>query len=222
MASRQDDKHKNEIDVESWSWGETNAGDAAVPRRHGRRQGRSMQDFHFVMKVNKSSPKLMEACATGKHIKKAVLTCRARRQDQQEYLKITLHGPHRLVVTRPGRAATASSPVRPDQPEFLEDRKGIQGAEVRRLAGRDRQGGLGLQGEQEDLMGHAISGPEGGPDHQGSTPGRPLPIRALDHALVCPSRRMTALARRVPTPRFQHSLWDRLIDPELARGEDVG
>src|SRR5262249_35189790 len=45
--------------------------------------------FHAVMKVNKASAKLLLACATGEHIKKAVLTCRKAGKDQQEYLKIT-------------------------------------------------------------------------------------------------------------------------------------
>jgi type VI secretion system secreted protein Hcp len=50
----------------------------------------AMQDFHFVMKFNKASPKLMLACATGEHIKKAVLVCRKAGKDQQEFLKVTL------------------------------------------------------------------------------------------------------------------------------------
>ncbi len=85
----QDDKHKNEIDVESWSWSEHQGGTSA----HGGGAGAgkvSMQDFHFVMKVNKASPKLLLACATGEHIKKGLLTCRKAGKDQQEYLKITL------------------------------------------------------------------------------------------------------------------------------------
>jgi type VI secretion system secreted protein Hcp len=82
-----DSKHKNEIDVESWSWGQTNSGDSA--HRGGMGAGKvSMQDFHFVMKVNKSTPKLMEKCATGEHIKEATLTCRKAGTQQQEYLKI--------------------------------------------------------------------------------------------------------------------------------------
>jgi type VI secretion system secreted protein Hcp len=47
-----------------------------------------MQDFHFVMKINKASPKLMLACATGEHIKEATLTCRKAGKEQQEFLKI--------------------------------------------------------------------------------------------------------------------------------------
>ena len=47
-----------------------------------------MQDFHFVMKINKASPKLMVACANGQHIKEAVLTCRKAGKEQQEFLKV--------------------------------------------------------------------------------------------------------------------------------------
>jgi type VI secretion system secreted protein Hcp len=80
-----DDKHKNEIDVESWSWGETNAGTHAGGGGGG--AGKVvMQDFHFVMKVNKATPKLMLACATGQHIKDAKLTLRKAGGDQQEYM----------------------------------------------------------------------------------------------------------------------------------------
>jgi type VI secretion system secreted protein Hcp len=83
----QDAKHKNEIDLMSWSWGETQAG--TFSEGGGGGAGRvSMQDFNFVMKANKSSPKLLLACATGEHIKSAVLTCRKAGKEQQEYLQI--------------------------------------------------------------------------------------------------------------------------------------
>lgn len=80
-----DDKHKNEIDVESWSWGETNRGTHAGGGGGGAGKV-SMQDFHFVMRACKATPKLMLACATGQHIKSAALTCRKAGGDQQEYL----------------------------------------------------------------------------------------------------------------------------------------
>lgn len=83
-----DSKHKNDIDIESWSWGETQSGSFAGGGGGGAGKV-SMQDFHFVMRVNKSSPKLMEACASGEHLKKAVLICRKAGKEQQEYLKIT-------------------------------------------------------------------------------------------------------------------------------------
>jgi type VI secretion system secreted protein Hcp len=84
-----DDKHKNEIDVESWSWGESNAGTFSTGGGGGAGKV-SMQDFHFVMKMNKATPKLMLACASGEHIKKAELVCRKAGKEQQEYLKIVL------------------------------------------------------------------------------------------------------------------------------------
>lgn len=85
----QDHKHKNEIEISSWSWGAHQTGTAG----HGSGMGAgkvAMADFHFVMKTNKASPKLMLACASGEHIKKAVLVCRKAGKDQQEYLKVTM------------------------------------------------------------------------------------------------------------------------------------
>jgi len=83
-----DAKHKNEIDLESWSWGETQSGSHAFGGGGGAGKV-SMQDFHFVMRVNKASPKLFLACASGEHLKKATLTCRKAGKDQQEFLKHT-------------------------------------------------------------------------------------------------------------------------------------
>jgi type VI secretion system secreted protein Hcp len=85
----QDHKHKGEIDLESWSWGESNSGTHSGGGGGGAGKV-SMQDFHFVMKNNKSSPKLMLACATGEHIKSATLICRKAGKEQQEFLKIKM------------------------------------------------------------------------------------------------------------------------------------
>jgi type VI secretion system secreted protein Hcp len=80
-----DVKHKDEIDVESWSWGETNAagGGAGGGGGAGKVQ---VQDFQFVMRLNRASPALMKACATGQHIKMATLSARKAGKGQQEYL----------------------------------------------------------------------------------------------------------------------------------------
>ena len=70
-----DKVHKGSIDLMSWSWGASNAGSFG----HGGGGGAgkvAMQDFHFTMRVNKASPKLFFACASGQHIKEATLTCR--------------------------------------------------------------------------------------------------------------------------------------------------
>jgi type VI secretion system secreted protein Hcp len=106
-----DDKHKNEIDIQSWSWGETNVGDAAF--RGGLGAGKvSMQDFHFTMKVNKATPKLMQACASGEHIKKGILTCRKSGKQQQEFLKVTLSD---FIVSSYQSGGSASDVIPTDQ-----------------------------------------------------------------------------------------------------------
>ena len=82
-----DSKHPNEIDLLSFSWGETQTGTHAGGGGGGGGKV-SMQDFHFVMKTNKSSPKLLLACANGDHIGDGLLTCRKAGKDQQEFMKI--------------------------------------------------------------------------------------------------------------------------------------
>jgi type VI secretion system secreted protein Hcp len=83
-----DAKHKGEIDVESWSWGETNPG---PPGAGGGGAGKvQMQDFNFTAKFSKASPNLVLACASGKHLKSAVLTARKAGKGQQEFLTFSL------------------------------------------------------------------------------------------------------------------------------------
>ncbi len=83
-----DSKHKDEIQVESWSWGESQAGTMSLGGGGGAGKV-NMQDFSFMMSVNKATPKLVLACAGGEHIKKAVLTCRKAGKTQQEFLIYT-------------------------------------------------------------------------------------------------------------------------------------
>jgi len=82
-----DSKHKDEIDLESWSWGETQTGTFSGGGGGGAGKV-SMQDFHFVMKMSKATPKLMLSCATGQHIKKAELICRKAGGKQENFLTI--------------------------------------------------------------------------------------------------------------------------------------
>ena len=85
----QDKTHKNEIHLESFSWGAANVGSASTGGGMGSGKVK-FQDFHFVMATNKASPKLMLACAKGEHIASAILTCRkAGGTEQVEYLKYT-------------------------------------------------------------------------------------------------------------------------------------
>ena len=84
-----DHKHKNEIQLESFSFGESQGGTMAFGGGGGAGKVQ-MQDFHFVMKASKASPKLFLACAEGEHIKKGVLVCRKAGKEQQEFLKVTM------------------------------------------------------------------------------------------------------------------------------------
>ena len=85
----QDAKHKDEIEVLSWSWGVSQSGTMA----HGGGGGAgkaSFHDFNFTHHVDKASPLLMKACATGQHLKDATITLRKAGKGQQEYLIITM------------------------------------------------------------------------------------------------------------------------------------
>jgi type VI secretion system secreted protein Hcp len=80
-----DDKHKDEIEVLSYSWGVANAGSMAFGSGGG--EGKAQfQDLSFMHKVDKASPVLMQACATGLHLKDATLTHRKAGKGQQEFL----------------------------------------------------------------------------------------------------------------------------------------
>ena len=84
-----DSKHKDEIEVLAWSWGVTQSGSMA----HGGGGGAgkaSFNDFAFVHRIDKASPLLMKACATGTHVKDATITVRKAGKGQQEYLVIKL------------------------------------------------------------------------------------------------------------------------------------
>ena len=83
----QDAKHKNEIQLESFSFGAQQSGTHAFGSGGGAGKVQ-LHDFHFVSNVNKASPKVFLACASGEHIKSALLTVRKAGKDQQEYLKI--------------------------------------------------------------------------------------------------------------------------------------
>ena len=66
------DKHKDEIDVESFSWGLTQTGTFAFGGGAGAGKA-NFQDFKFTMRVNRASPTLFLDCASGQHIKQAVM-----------------------------------------------------------------------------------------------------------------------------------------------------
>ena len=90
-----DSKHKDEIEVLSYSWGVNNSGSMA----HGSGGGEGKASFHdisFVHHVDKSSPVLFQACATGLHIKEATITHRKAGKEQYEYMIVKMND---VIVT---------------------------------------------------------------------------------------------------------------------------
>jgi type VI secretion system secreted protein Hcp len=91
----QDTKHKDQIEVLSWSWGVTQSGSGA----HGGGGGAGKASFHdlnFTHHIDKASPLLMKACATGQHIPEATITARKAGKGQQDYLIIKVSD---MIVT---------------------------------------------------------------------------------------------------------------------------
>ena len=90
-----DSKHKDEVEVLSWSWGVSQAG--GVAGGSGAAAGRaSFNDLVFTHRIDKASPNLLKACATGVHLKEATITARKAGKGQQEYLLIKLND---VIVT---------------------------------------------------------------------------------------------------------------------------
>jgi type VI secretion system secreted protein Hcp len=84
-----DAKHKDEVEVLSWSWGVAQSGSVTGP---GGGTGKaSFADFSFMHQVDSASPLLMKACATGQHIKEATVTHRKAGKGQQEFLIIKMN-----------------------------------------------------------------------------------------------------------------------------------
>lgn len=84
-----DAKHKDEIEVLSWSWGVSHAG--SVTHGGGGGAGKpTFQDVNLTHHIDRASPLLMKSCATGTHIPEATITVRKAGKAQQDYLIIKM------------------------------------------------------------------------------------------------------------------------------------
>jgi type VI secretion system secreted protein Hcp len=83
-----DDKHKNEIQLLSFSFSASQHGSAGMGGGSGTGKVQ-MHDFQISKHIDKASPLLFKACATGKHTPKVTLVCRKAGGTQQEFLKYT-------------------------------------------------------------------------------------------------------------------------------------
>jgi type VI secretion system secreted protein Hcp len=84
-----DAKHKDEIEVLSWSWGVANSGSRATGSGGGAGKA-TFGDLAFTHRIDKASPLLLQGCATGQHLKEATITRRKAGKGQQEFLVIKM------------------------------------------------------------------------------------------------------------------------------------
>jgi len=102
-----DNKHKDEIEVLSFSWGLTNSGSIG-PGAGGGSGRATFQDLSIVHRVDKASPGLMQACATGTHLKEATVTHRKAGKGQQEFLIVKMND---IIVTGVTHGGTTDEPA---------------------------------------------------------------------------------------------------------------
>src|SRR5213593_1655404 len=102
-----DAKHKDEIEVLSFSWGVTNAGTIG-PGGGGAAGKATFQDLTIAHHIDKASPKLLEACATGTHLKDATITHRKAGKGQQEFLIVKMND---VIITGVIHGGTTTEPA---------------------------------------------------------------------------------------------------------------
>ena len=108
-----DAKHKGEIEVESFSWGVSQSA-APTPGGGGGAGRASFEDLNVVTPFSRASPRLMQACATGEHLRSAVLTGRrSGGKAQFEFMTLTLSDV--LVSAYRSSAASADRVVPGDE-----------------------------------------------------------------------------------------------------------
>jgi type VI secretion system secreted protein Hcp len=84
-----DSKHKDEMDLLSWSWGMSQSG--TTHSGGGGGAGKvSVHDLSVTKYIDKASPTLQLSCCNGKHFKEGLLTVRKAGEHPLEYLKITM------------------------------------------------------------------------------------------------------------------------------------
>ena len=87
------DGFRDQIEIESFSWGLSQTGAHAGGGGGGAAAGKvSIEDMAFVKRIDRASPLLALACASGRHIKVAVLSARrsGEGRGRDVYLRYTL------------------------------------------------------------------------------------------------------------------------------------
>jgi type VI secretion system secreted protein Hcp len=98
-----DAAHKDEIQLEGFSWGATNAARAGAGGGAGAGKVQ-LNDLSVTMAASVASPKLFVACASGTHLKSATLSARKAGAKTQDFLVLKLTD---VVVTSYQAAGSA-------------------------------------------------------------------------------------------------------------------
>src|SRR5262249_41794943 len=103
----QDDKHKGEIEVLSWSWGMQGKSSIGGGSATGKA---TMRELRIVKKVDKASTALMSALRTNEVIKEGILTLRKTGTSKVEYFKITIQDGRVMALDVEAGDDSGSSP----------------------------------------------------------------------------------------------------------------
>ena len=87
-----DSKFKGDIDVLSWSWGVLGANRASPKPQQpvGPAQAACASDIVIMKKIDKASPVIFAAAATGVHYPEATLTLRKVENEKEQFLEVRL------------------------------------------------------------------------------------------------------------------------------------
>ncbi len=106
-----DEKHKKEIQIDTFSWGVSNHG--TMGRGGGGGSGKAeFSDISFTKWGDTSSPLLVKAAASGEHIASAVFTARKQggKAGQQDFMVVTLSDVMVSSYTTSGHGGADSIP----------------------------------------------------------------------------------------------------------------
>lgn len=101
-----DDRHKGEIEIQSWSWGVTQSTTGAGGSRAGKA---CTSPVTFSKPIDKATPPLMANAVSGMVIPKAILVARKAGKGPQEYLKLELKNV--MVTSYQTGGSNAADPV---------------------------------------------------------------------------------------------------------------
>jgi type VI secretion system secreted protein Hcp len=84
-----DEKHTDELEVQSWSWGVSNTGNTHTATGSGTAKA-AVQDLSFSMDIDKATPVMFGGSTKGTHYGKVTLVQRKAGDKPLEFFKVTM------------------------------------------------------------------------------------------------------------------------------------